>query len=77
MESQPQNPEFRNNPENFHPCFNDSPETKNYHHLSRFVEFGSQGRGVQSCVFMTFMFQDKPVVVHGLMSHFHVPWDFF
>ena len=20
MESQPQNPEFRNNPENFHPC---------------------------------------------------------
>ena len=22
MESQPQNPEFRNNPENFHPCFN-------------------------------------------------------
>ena len=22
MESQPQNPEFRNNPENFHPCTN-------------------------------------------------------
>ena len=22
MESQPQNPEFRNNPENFHPCLN-------------------------------------------------------
>ena len=22
MESQPQNPELRNNPENFHPCFN-------------------------------------------------------
>ena len=22
MESQPQNPEFRINPENFHPCFN-------------------------------------------------------
>ena len=21
MDSQPQNPEFRNNPENFHPCF--------------------------------------------------------
>ena len=21
MESQPQNPEFRNNPENFHPCY--------------------------------------------------------
>ena len=21
MESQPQNPEFRNNPKNFHPCF--------------------------------------------------------
>ena len=21
MESQPQNPEFRNNPENFHPCW--------------------------------------------------------
>ena len=23
MESQPQNPEFRNNPENFHPCMQD------------------------------------------------------
>ena len=23
MESQPQNPEFRKNPENFHPCRND------------------------------------------------------
>ena len=23
MESQPQNPEFRNNPENFHPCNDD------------------------------------------------------
>ena len=22
MESQPRNPEFRNNPENFHPCLN-------------------------------------------------------
>ena len=22
MENQPQNPEFRNNPENFHPCVN-------------------------------------------------------
>ena len=24
MESQPQNPEFRNNPENFHQCLHDS-----------------------------------------------------
>ena len=24
MESQPQNPEFRNNPENFHPCILES-----------------------------------------------------
>ena len=24
MESQPQNPEFRNNPENFHPCTSSS-----------------------------------------------------
>ena len=24
MESRPQNPEFRNNPENFHPCMQDS-----------------------------------------------------
>ena len=24
MESQPQNPEFRINPENFHPCISDS-----------------------------------------------------
>ena len=23
MENQPQNPEFRNNPENFHPCTQD------------------------------------------------------
>ena len=23
MESQPQNPEFRNNPENFHPCMSE------------------------------------------------------
>ena len=25
MESQPQNPEFRNNPENFHPCISKTP----------------------------------------------------
>ena len=25
MESQPQNPEFRNNPENFHPCILPGP----------------------------------------------------
>ena len=28
MESQPQNPEFRNNPENFHPCQNSIPSFK-------------------------------------------------
>ena len=27
MESQPQNPEFRNNPENFHPCYMDQHTT--------------------------------------------------
>ena len=27
MESQPQNPEFRNNPENFHPCIVHNIET--------------------------------------------------
>ena len=27
MESQPQHPEFRNNPENFHPCYNDATAT--------------------------------------------------
>ena len=27
MESQPQNPEFRNNPENFHPCNLDPDQT--------------------------------------------------
>ena len=45
MESQPQNPEFRNNPENFHPCiFNESRGLNfclslhlnpNYVHVSR------------------------------------------
>ena len=29
MESQPQNPEFRNNPENFHPCDQLSSGTRN------------------------------------------------
>ena len=42
MESQPQNPEFRNNPENFHPCIhpylmyvssNSSGETVHIHSL--------------------------------------------
>ena len=31
MESQPQNPEFRNNPENFHPC--------KYQNLAHFMVF--------------------------------------
>ena len=31
MESQPQNPEFRNNPENFHPCVH-----SHYSKLSKF-----------------------------------------
>ena len=35
MESQPQNPEFRNNPENFHPCFTEFllKLIRNAHHL--------------------------------------------
>ena len=38
MESQPQNPEFRNNPENFHPCVLVSQSTllgheKEYHFI--------------------------------------------
>ena len=28
MESQPQNPEFRNNPESFHPCTPSGEQTK-------------------------------------------------
>ena len=28
MESQPQNPEFRNNPENFHPCMTELSHIK-------------------------------------------------
>ena len=27
MESQPQNPEFRINPENFHPCITKNPDS--------------------------------------------------
>ena len=30
MESQPQNPEFRNNPENFHPCNTDLNITRSF-----------------------------------------------
>ena len=30
MESRPQNPEFRNNPENFHPCINLAFNPYNY-----------------------------------------------
>ena len=29
MESQPQNPEFRNNPKNFHPCIMNVDEDSN------------------------------------------------
>ena len=28
MESQPQNPEYRTNPENFHPCIKANPKGK-------------------------------------------------
>ena len=34
MESQPQNPEFRNNPENFHPCEKDRVPTEIKKHNS-------------------------------------------
>ena len=30
MESQPQNPEFRNNPENFHPCVSSKARGLNF-----------------------------------------------
>ena len=30
MESQPQNPEFRNNPENFHPCISSKARGLNF-----------------------------------------------
>ena len=30
MDSQPQNREFRNNPENFHPCIKPSPEINSF-----------------------------------------------
>ena len=34
MESQLQNPEFRNNPENFHPCAYENPvDIKPYYHI--------------------------------------------
>ena len=37
MESQPQNPEFKNNPENFHPC-NSVSEFRSYKVLSYRLE---------------------------------------
>ena len=33
MESQPQNPEFRNNPENFHPCLNEAIQINTHNTL--------------------------------------------
>ena len=39
MESQPQNPEFRNYPENFHPCINET--FKNWACVSIIEEYGS------------------------------------
>ena len=36
MESQPQNPEFRKNPENFHPCKHNSKRQKYSGQLMRF-----------------------------------------
>ena len=38
MESRPQNPEFRNNPENFHPC--------NWQVSSNFVQHGPGRQGI-------------------------------
>ena len=43
MESQPQNPEFRNNPENFHPCSNNKP-------LDTFGRIFKWGRSVASLI---------------------------
>ena len=40
MESQPQNPEFRNNPENFHPCIRVSRMSLFLKMLSSCRQFG-------------------------------------
>ena len=37
MESQPQNPEFRNNPENFHPCNFVNDGLKHHEHIHFYI----------------------------------------
>ena len=39
MERQPQNPEFRNNPENFHPCFEHPKKYVNFHGKENIYNF--------------------------------------
>ena len=47
MESQPQNPEFRNNPVNFHPCieYNPNPHSTTYAVLQIILKTISTGTG--------------------------------
>ena len=49
MESQPQNPEFRINPENFHPCI----VSLLLYHISRFLSIsGMQKYREHTCFFI-------------------------
>ena len=44
MESQPQNPEFRNNPENFHPCIYNMKQCS----VVPYINLTNQAPGVQT-----------------------------
>ena len=54
MESQPQNPEFNNNPENFHPCTCDSRENgKHIRYPEQRFYFNVQSRTITATVVHT------------------------
>ena len=50
MESQPQNPEFRINPENFHPCKCFSWPKRDFQNFSRQIYFSQEPFKFFSCL---------------------------
>ena len=50
MESQPQNPEFRINPENFHPWINETRLSKFHNIIWSHLSYKTRGHVYSSCV---------------------------